>query len=277
MYPVERALWFIEHKFGEGITLDSIAENAGVTRFHLVRIFGEATGLSVMRYVRARRLSEAARSLADGAADILAVALDAGYQSHEAFTRAFRERFGVTPEHVRATRRLDNLQLVEPIRMDKTLLVDLEPPHVADGKALLIAGLGARYTFATNQGIPMQWQRFSPHIGHIAGEVGGAAYGVCCNCDDTGNFEYIAGVEVKSFGDLPPDFSSVRIPPHRYLVFSHRDHISGMRKTAYTIWNKWLPESGRKAVDAPNFERYGPEFDPRSGTGLVEIWVPIEP
>jgi AraC family transcriptional regulator len=48
-----------------------------------------------MRYVRGRRLTEAAKVLSDGAPDILTVALDAGYGSHEAFTRAFRDQFGV--------------------------------------------------------------------------------------------------------------------------------------------------------------------------------------
>ena len=74
----------------------------------MAHAFGRATGWSVMRYVRGRRLSEAARTLAAGATDILAVALDAGYGSHEAFTRAFRDQFGRTPESVRAQRHLDN-------------------------------------------------------------------------------------------------------------------------------------------------------------------------
>ena len=71
-----------------------------------------------MRYMRGRRLSEAARVLANGGADILTVALDFGYGSHEAFTRAFRDQFGVTPESVRAQRHLDNVNLVEAIKPD---------------------------------------------------------------------------------------------------------------------------------------------------------------
>src|SRR6202035_1143537 len=105
------------------------AEVAGVSRHHVTRAFGEATGLSVMRYVRGRRLSEAAKSLANGAPDILGVALEAGYGSHEAFTRAFRDQFGPAPETVRAQRHLDNIPLVEPIRMDQTLLAELPPPR----------------------------------------------------------------------------------------------------------------------------------------------------
>src|SRR3954452_4261120 len=101
MNPAQKALWFVESHLADALTLDEIGAIAGVSRFHLVRAFAAATGLSVMRYVRARRLTEAARRLADGAPDILAVALEAGYGSHEAFTRAFREHFGITPEAAR--------------------------------------------------------------------------------------------------------------------------------------------------------------------------------
>ena len=274
--PVEKALWCIEIRLGSELSLADIAACAGVSRYNLLRAFGVATGRSVMRYVRERRLTEAARRLAAGAADILIVALDAGYGSHEAFTRAFGDQFGMTPEAVRAQRHLDNLNLVEPIRMDASLVIDLEPPRFEAGRTLLIAGLGERYRFETNQGIPRQWERFQQYIGHIPGQLGNVAYGVCCNADGAGNFDYVTGVEVSSFDDLPSDFVRVRIPAQRYAVFSHREHISRMPATVYTIWNKWLPDSGRQHADAPDFERYDERFDPRTGTGTVEIWLPIK-
>src|SRR6201990_3217399 len=108
MNPAQKALWFIERHLAAPLTLDGIAGVAGISRFHMVRAFAAATGLPVMRYVRARRLTAAARALAGGAPDILNVALDADYGSHEAFTRAFRDHFGVTPEAVRAGACLDN-------------------------------------------------------------------------------------------------------------------------------------------------------------------------
>jgi AraC family transcriptional regulator len=85
MNPAQKALWFIESHLADALTLDEIAGVGGISRFHMVRAFGAATGLSVMRYVRARRLSEAARALANGAPGILTLALDADYGSHEAF------------------------------------------------------------------------------------------------------------------------------------------------------------------------------------------------
>ena len=71
MNPAQKALWFIESHLADALTLDEIAGVGGISRFHMVRAFAAATGLSVMRYVRARRLSEAARALAGGAPDIL--------------------------------------------------------------------------------------------------------------------------------------------------------------------------------------------------------------
>src|SRR5664279_965878 len=145
MYPAQKALWFIESHLADELTLEGIAAIGGISRFHMVRAFAAATGLSVMRYVRTRRLTEAARALAGDAPDILTLALDADYGSHEAFTRAFRDHFGVTPEAVRAKRCLDHLKLQEPIQMDSTALGTLRQPRFEDGQAFLVAGPGERF------------------------------------------------------------------------------------------------------------------------------------
>jgi AraC family transcriptional regulator len=275
MNPAQKALWFIESHLARELTLDEIAGIAGISRFHMVRAFAAATGLSVMRYVRARRLSEAARALAGGAPDILTLALDADYGSHEAFTRAFRDHFGVTPEAVRASTCLDGIKLQEPILMDSTLTDNLQGPRFETSTPLLVAGIGERYNHENGAGIPGQWQRFHQSAANIPGRIGKVAYGVCCNGDDAGNFDYVAGVEVSDFSDLPRDFHRVRIPEQRYAVFTHRDHISTIRRTVNTIWNHWLPASGLKAADAPSFERYDENFDPLTGDGGLEIWVPV--
>lgn len=273
--PVAQALWFIETHSGGAITLDDIAAAGGVSRYHMSRAFGEALGIPVMRYLRGRRLTEAAKRLAEGAPDILALALDAGYNSHEAFTRAFRDQFGITPETARARATVDGIELMEAIRMDETLLTNLEPPRFENGKPLLIAGIGERYSNQTCVQIPAQWQRFGPHIGHIPGQVGRAAYGVVCNSDDAGNIEYISGVEVSDFSRLPADWSRLRIPEQRYAVFFHGGHVSTIRRTWATIFAKWLPESGLEAAGGPEFERYDQRFDPVSGNGGFEIWIPV--
>ncbi|MCP4617234.1 MAG: AraC family transcriptional regulator [Bradyrhizobium sp.] len=278
MNPAQKALWYVESHLADSLTLDEVAAVGGVSRFHMVRAFAAATGMSVMRYVRARRLTKAACALARGAPDILTLALEAGYGSHEAFTRAFRDHFGVTPERVRAATCLDTLALQEPIMMDSTPTANLSPPRFANEKALLVAGIGARYNHCDAGGanIPNQWQLFHQKVGEIPDRVGALAFGVCCNGDDSGNFDYIAGVEVSDFSDLPREFARVRIPAQRYVVFTHSEHISTIRRTVMAIWNQWLPQSGLKVADAPNFERYDEKFDPATGKGGLEIWIPVQ-
>ncbi|KQX42460.1 AraC family transcriptional regulator [Devosia sp. Root436] len=275
MQFIERAIWFIETRFAEDITLDDIADVGGVSRFHLSRSFGAITGQPVMTYVRGRRLTLAAQKLLDGAPDILSVALDVGYNSHEAFTRAFRDQFGQTPEQLRAQGIADPQRLVEPLRIDETLLTALPDPRIVDGAPFRIAGLGERYTFATNHGIPALWQRFAPHIGHMPGQLGDTTYGVAADFDEDCSFGYIAGVEVSPSADLEAGTAYIDIPAQRYAVFAHRGHISTMRRTAYSIWAHYFPSSPFIPTGGPNFERYGAEHDPHSGDGLVEVWVPI--
>lgn len=274
--PAQRALWYIESHLAEPMTLDEIAAISGVSRFHIVRAFAAAVGLPVMRYVRARRLTEAARSLAKGAPDILPLALEADYGSHEAFTRAFRDQFGTTPEAVRAATCVSHLQLQEPILMDSTILDHLSPPRFETAKAFLVAGPAERISCDNGAMIPGLWHRFNQEVADIPARVGHqVAYGVCCNGDDAGNFDYIAGVEVADFSDLPRRYGRIRIPEQRYAVFTHTEHVASIRRTVNTIWNQWLPASGLTAADAPNFERYGETFDPATGNGGFEIWIPV--
>src|ERR1700755_1791121 len=176
MNPAQKALWYIESHLAKALTLDEISAVACVSRFHLVRAFAAATGFSVMRYVRARRLTEAARALAAGAPDILSLALDADYGSHEAFTRAFRDHFGVTPEAVRSGACLDRLKLQEPIVMVSTALDNLQPPRFETGKAVLVSGGGERINHENQgAGIPNQWQRLHRSIDGIPGRIGKVA------------------------------------------------------------------------------------------------------
>lgn len=276
MDPVKTAIWCIESRFASDLTLDEIAEVAGVSRFHLSRAFGAATGRSVMRYVRGRRLTEAARQLADGAPDILSVALNWGYGSHEAFTRAFREEFGVTPEALRASRDTSHIHLSEPLPMQADTSITLPQPRIENDKAMLIAGLGGSFSVDKVAGIPVLWQRFSPHIGHVPGQIGGTVYGVSLNCDDHGNFDYIAGVEVTDFDNLPPEFVRTRVPPQTYAIFEHHGHVTAIKQTYEAIWRDWLPKSGRKPADGPTLERMDKRFDAASGMGVLEIWLALK-
>jgi AraC family transcriptional regulator len=166
-------------------------------------------------------------------------------------------------------------------RMKESPVVQLEAPRFENGKRLLVAGLRSRYTAETMNNIPAQWQRFAPHIGKIPRQVGGAAYGVCLNASNCAEgVDYLSGVEVSSSSGLFSEFSVATIAAQRYAVFPHREHVSKLRDTLDAI-SHWLPESGHEAAHgaagAPDFfERYSEEFDPRTGMGGVEVWIPVK-
>lgn len=154
--------------------------------------------------------------------------------------------------------------------------VTIAPPRFEERGALFIAGIVGRYKQGGDPAIPSQWQRFGSHIGNVPHQVGDVAYGVVANFDDEGAFDYIAGVEVSRFDDLSPDFATIRIPARRYAVFTHKGHVSSIPATMSVIWSDWLPTSGHKFADAAFFERYDTRFDPRTGEGDVELWLPLE-
>jgi len=160
-------------------------------------------------------------------------------------------------------------------------VLKLEPPRFEDGKALLIAGLGGHCTPETMSELPAQWQRFAPHIGKIPGQIGRSTFGVSWCPNDSLDIEYLCGVEVSNFSSLPGEFTIVSIPAQRYAVFAHLGHVSAIRETIGAIGSQWFPESGYEPVartgEAPDFfELYTEDFDPRTGMGGMEIWIPVK-
>lgn len=275
--PIEKALWFVESHFTREVSLDEVAEVCGVSRFQMSRAFGEALGLSLTQYLRGRRLSEAARALAAGAPDILVVALEAGYGSHEAFTRAFHEQFGLTPAELRARGHLDDIALVEPMRRDRVAPVALASPRIERRGPLSIAGLGERYPSDRAAGIPALWRRLRDHLGHVPGQIGATAYGVCMlTTEGRGCFHYLAGVEVAELSEIGDALTGIRVPAQRYAVFAHRGHITTILSTVRAVWRDWLPASGHAAGNFPDLiERYDERFDARTGSGGFELWLPL--
>ena len=270
---IAKTIWLIESQFSRPLSLEEMAAHAGVSRTYLSRIFPLATGYSISGYTRGRRLSEAAKALAGGAPDILAVALDAGYGSHEAFTRAFREQFGINPAALRKRQSIDDIALVDALPMHADVAVKLAPVRIEAMPARRFAGLLERHDMSRANSIPQHWQRFGPYLGNVPNVVPGAAYGIVQQSD--GYFcDYLCCVEVSPSAELPPEFAVLELPARRWARIVHAGHISTIRSTVYAIYDQWLPGSGERQAEGASFiEYYGPGFDPVSGVGTCEIWI----
>lgn len=277
MSLVAKMLWVLESRSREPLDLEELAAVTGRSKSYLSRVFPLVTGYSVTGYLRARRLSEAARVLANGAPDILSVALEAGYGSHEAFTRAFRDQFGITPQMVRDRRHLEGISLVEPLRMEMNADTTIAPPHFENRPALHFAGIAERHQMSMPVGIPDQWRRFQPYIGNIDGAIAGAAYGLVGEITADGMFDYVVAMEVRAGIELPPELSAVTVPPLRWARFKHAGHVATIRQTIGSA-ERWLSENGYEPSEAVHsfIEYYGPAFDARTGMGDVEVWFGLK-
>lgn len=277
MGVMQRVVWYVESNHRVPFDLADVARHVGVSRFHLSRLFGGWTGSSLMGYVRGRKLTEAARALTLTDISISEIAFDHGYASHEAFSRAFKEHFGIKPKDLRALGDLSQLQLVEPYQMSSIEKVALKDPRIEALDAFTVTGKLMRVRFEKLDVIPALWREFAPYFGQIPSQVGGVTYGVCANTDhNDGTFDYIAGAETKPGSEPGKELQSMKVPAQRYVIFTHSGHVGDISSTWNAILDDWLPESEHEASDGPSFERYDERFDGETGRGDVEIWIPVK-
>ena len=275
MSIADRALWVMERNSDQSLRLTDIAAACGVSRSHLANAFGTATGWPVMKYLKARRLTEAAFRLARGAPDILAIALEFGYGSHEAFTRAFRDQFGLTPEQVRSKGNVEGLTTTPPMCLRSGRARSPVPKLKALGRMRFV-GLAAPCSYNETIHIPAQWQRFmSYYYNDVPDKIEQMPIGLCEPPDDEGCFNYVCAAEVSAFGERSSELAYIEAEPRTYAVFSHNDHVSTIFDTYSAIWNEALSALTRTVAEGPVLEFHNDAFDPDTGRGGLQICIPL--
>jgi AraC family transcriptional regulator len=156
-------------------------------------------------------------------------------------------------------------------------------PRIVALPPLLLAGLRIPLDETAQQAIPNLWQRFATYLGKIPEQQSNAAYGLCLNSQTYGAnpWIYMAACAVADLSDLPAELSPLILPSQRYAVFEHKKHLSQIRETINQAFDQWLPTSGFQLASKADstlhfFERYGEDFNPVTGWGEIEIWLPIE-
>ncbi len=151
----------------------------------------------------------------------------------------------------------------------------LQPIRFESAHAMLLAGIRRSHSLnAPGSGIARQWQEFVSLL-PMPDQRGSVRYGVMCGATAT-SFEYLCGVEVRSFAALSLTSGRMRIAQQRYAVFVHRGAITAIAATWQAILHDWLPGNGAYvSAHKPDFERYDERFDPATGSGEVEIWISV--
>ena len=244
------------------------------------------TGEPFGAYVRRRRLTYAAERLTSGdSIKLIELAFRCQYDSQEAFTRAFKRCFGITPGECR--KNPAGVRLGWRHRIDAQSLGHLKEvinmeAEIREIGAFTVAGVRERFDEDSKQRIPELWESFIGKIDDIPQKTDGTTYGVCLNDDsEDGSFDYVAGVGVDRVDVLPEGIIAEAVPRQTYAVFRHRVEAGSfhesLQRTVRWIWGTWLPASKYEYVGGPDLELYPPEFDPRDTKSYLEICIPISP
>lgn len=274
-------MW-IEENLDEPLTLDRIAAHAGLSPYHFSRLFTARMGLSVMAHVRGRRLVRGARRLVeDPNLKLVDLAFDCGFESQEAFTRAFRRIFGVTPGRFRNGFAVAPMEGQYPMTTPTNASTSVF--HLPDFVTLdefCVAGPSRRFDQASRSDIPQLWSALIGALPFKGQAPSWTTYGVVSSVDrDEGSFDYMAGVGVEPSSELPRGFIEKHIPAASYAVF--RITLNGaalhpqVRSAMATIWGELIPRAGLKLADGPDFELYESEFTPNRPGAIIDFYVPV--
>jgi AraC family transcriptional regulator len=286
LHQIQMGIDYIEAHLDFDFTLGEVAKAAGISQWHFQRIFKALTNETLKTYIRSRRLAKALEKLLVTDARIIDIALEAGFDSQESFTRAFKKAFDMTPNEYR---KLGEKSLfLKKVQFDSEYLqhinrnISLEPELYSQKKMLLVGLKTCFYSVDSEKNniaekLPPLWDAFLSRMNEIASVVSGMCYGVVQQTKEkTDQLEYYAAIEVSHLETLPEGMVSLEIPASTYAKFTHKGEARNLDNTVNYIYSSWLLRSGMRHTYGPDLEFYGPEFNPVSDTSVMHYAIPVK-
>jgi AraC-like DNA-binding protein len=277
---------------GEGITLRFLSRKLGYSEFHTTRKFREITGMQFRDYLRYRKLAFALKEVRDSEKSILDIAFDYGFSSHEAFTRAFKETYGVTPsEYRKKPKPLVLRTKINPFDRYFLGLGEIGMVKSADDLKIYFVTIPAhKFLHIKNyesNGYWDFWQKQSLIPGQDCDTICGLLDSIKGKLDDNGGSESNSGsgqimayindpegrlcdwgipraecygvrLPIDYQGEVPPQMLMIDVPEAEYLVFEHGPFD-------YEQENRSVEEKIEKAMATFNFAGTGYCFDTSPG------------
>jgi AraC family transcriptional regulator len=290
---MHRVLAHIDARLDQALPLAELAEVAYFSPFHFHRLFTAWMGETVGDYLRRRRLEVAAqRLMSQPALPVLELALGVGFGSGEAFTRAFKERFGCTPTAWRVQGQQRRKSDQADSKLDQAAPAAPGDPaapnppetvmnvQVIDRPAVHLAYL--RRTGPYGDGVAQFWQQQVAPWMQANGLTASPRYGI--SHDDPfitapERCRYDAGAEVPAgFAPTAPGLVAP-VPGGRCASLYFKGTAAEIGAAWTALMRDWLPGSGMQLDARPCFEFYRPEYgyDPATGAFECDIVVPLKP
>lgn len=275
---------FIEENLKEEISVLDIANSVYYSLYHFIRLFQSVTAYSPKMYLQQRRLSEAFIELKNSDKKIIEIALDYQFNSHEAFTRAFKRQFGVNPKQIRDGCSCSNVPFVNAINDDYIYQSDKvrnELPEEIELPRIVLAGISFFLRDDCKiMDLSKEWGQFYREVHTINNRIQPERFyqvQYWSENQELGGLYFFIGAELRDLDEVQPQFVNKVIPQGRYLRFIHKGYANKVGYTYKYIYNQYLPETNYKLTKPFNFEFYREEcLGPNNPQSESEIYIPIE-
>lgn len=264
------------------LSAETIAHSLYMSTAHYQRAFTILTGITVSEYIRNRRLSLAALALLQEDQSVLDTALNFGYETPEAFSKAFKRFHGASPSDVK--RGLAKLRAFPPLQLQIILKGEEAMNYkLIEKPSFTLVGKGIQVSTENGENqieIPKFWDR-SNQDGLVERlcqlknmtELTGAC--IMPSSDPASRFFTYAIAAIADPPESGSDLETWTVPAHTWAVF---DSVGPMPDAIQDVWKRifseWFPATGFEHADAPELEVY-PEGDPNAADYVCQVWIPI--
>ena len=279
---IMRTLVYIQRHLDDELELEDLASVAAFSRFHFHRVFRGLVGESLKEHIRRLRLERAAQRLRQQDGPITDIAFEAGFETHESFTRAFGAMFGVPPSgyraaHNSAPKSASNTHLDDVTGYHAPEYGEPLPVEVKDLPSMQVVFL--RHVGPYSE-VGATWSRLMSWAG-MRGLLGPHMRMIGTVYDDpeialADKIRYYAAVVVDRPVQPEGEFGVMEIPAGKYAVFIHHGPYDTLGKAYQEFFGGWLPKSGRELRDAEAFEEYlNSPMSAKPEDLLTRIHVPL--
>lgn len=281
---LQSAIHFIEEHLLEELPIGEIAKQANLSAFHFQRTFAALTGISVGEYIRRRRLTLAAHELSRTNRKIIELASKYGYDTPEAFTKAFRRQHGITPSEMRS----GGGTFVSYNRLAiQVNLKGAEPMKVRMVEREAFRAVGVKREFSLENGesehrIPKFWEEVNAdgtceRLYQLNNSQFKGVLGISVTNPDNDarrTIDYWVAAEYEE--PLQGGWLQLEVPASQWAVFEVYGTLpDAMHNMWKQIYSEWFPSSGYLQTSSIELEHY-PEGDPASPDHYAEIWIPVQ-
>ena len=268
---MQKAIDYIEDNLDKDINFEKVSKEVGMSPFYFHRIFTAIIGISPTAYIRNRRLTVAAQEISKNNENIVDIAFKYGFESHEAFSRAFKNFHGVAPKMAKNNgnelKNFSRANLEFEVNMNNILNYRIESKEV-----IKVAALFRKFNLDNKNEIPEYWNEVKKNGGldDISDNYTKKLLGICIGTQNVFEYQYGIGIEIEDTENIKikHGMKVIEIPKCSWVVFRCEGQDEKDINELWTrIYKEFFTTSSYKQCMDIDFELYDDKD--------TEIWIPI--